>query len=98
MKPTARQKRHMDRIREMFCITCGRFGVHAHHVVSDGFKRLSKNHERVVPLCPECHQYGPNAVHKIGHQTFSEIYGIDLMAEAERLWVESEEAENGCLC
>lgn len=40
---------------------------------------------RVVPLCPECHQNGPNAVHKIGHAKFNALYGVDLLAEAEKL-------------
>lgn len=82
---TARERRHHDRIGEMACLACGRYGVHVHHVHSDGFQRIGKDHMRVVPLCPECHQHGPNAVHKIGHAKFNALYDIDLLAEAERL-------------
>lgn len=84
--PTAAERRHLNRIREMPCLTCGCYPPSsAHHVVSDGYQRLSKNHMRVVPLCPDCHQYGPNAVHAIGAHAFNELHGIDLLAEAERL-------------
>lgn len=83
--PRAAERRHLARVREMACLTCGRYPSSAHHVVSDGFKRITKDHMRVVPLCPECHQYGPTAVHKIGHRAFNEMHGVDLLAEAERL-------------
>jgi hypothetical protein len=82
---TASERRHHDRVAQMPCIACGRHGVHVHHVTSDGFKRLSKDHMRVVPLCPDCHQHGPHAVHKINHAVFNQMHGIDLLAEAERL-------------
>lgn len=84
-RPTAAEKRHLDKVREMPCIACDRWGVHAHHVVSDGFKRLSKDHMRVVPLCPECHTDGPLAIHKISHREFCALHGVDLLKEAERL-------------
>ena len=84
--PTASEKRHMQRVREMYCLGCGMHPPNsAHHVTSDGFKRLSKDHLRVVPLCPDCHQHGPHAVHKIGTAVFNTLHGIDLLAEAERL-------------
>lgn len=84
-RPTASDKRHFDRLGSMPCIACGRYGVHIHHVTSDGYKRLTKRHDRTVPLCPHCHQDGPYAVHKVGHGTFNAVFGIDLLAEAERL-------------
>ncbi len=83
--PTAAQKRHLAKVREMACLTCGRYPASAHHVVSDGYKRLSKDHMRVCPLCPDCHQNGPNAVHKIGHRAFCELYGVDLLNVAKRM-------------
>ena len=83
--PTKAERAHMNRVREMACLTCGRYGVHAHHVVSDGYQRLTKRHDRVVPLCPQCHTDGPQAVHKISHAVFNQLHGIDLMAEAEAL-------------
>lgn len=85
-RPTAEEKRHIDQIRSMDCVTCGAYPVSAHHVVSDGFKRLTKNDQRVIPLCPDCHQNAPHAVHKVGHGAFNELFGIDQLALAAQLW------------
>jgi hypothetical protein len=82
---TASERRHHDRIAQLPCIACGRHGVHVHHVVSDGFKRISKNHMRVVPLCPDCHLDGKTAVHRIDPAVFNQMHGFDLLQEAERL-------------
>ena len=84
-RPTAAETRHMNSVRELPCLACGAWPVSAHHVTSDGFKRIRKDHMRVVPLCPECHQNGPSAVHKIGHAAFNALWGMDMLAEAERL-------------
>jgi hypothetical protein len=84
-KPTAADRRHMAKVAEMPCVACGRWPVSVHHVTSDGFKRLTKRHDRVVPLCPDCHQNGPHAVHKISHAVFNQLHGFDLLAIAERL-------------
>ena len=35
------------------------------------------------------HQHGPYAVHKINHAQFNAVFGVDLLADAERLWSES---------
>lgn len=86
-RPTAAEQRHIDRVRQLPCLACGAWPVSAHHVTSDGYKRLTKDHMRVVPLCPQCHQHGPHAVHVIGHQAFNEAFGLDLLEEAERLAV-----------
>ena len=69
----------------MPCLACGRYGVNVHHVVSDGFQRLTKRHDHVVPLCPHCHTDGPYAVHKVSHGVFCEMFGVDLLAEAKRM-------------
>lgn len=86
--PTAEERRHHDQVRSMCCAACGAHPVSAHHVVSDGLKRLTKDHKRVVPLCPACHQDAPHAVHKIGHGPFNERFGIDQLALAQKLWEE----------
>ena len=82
---SAADRRHHDMVAQMPCIACGRYGVNVHHVTSDGYQRLTKRHDRVVPLCPHCHTDGPYAVHKMGHGKFGEMFGIDLLAEAEAL-------------
>lgn len=48
----------------------------------------------VVPLAPEYHliQHGPRySVEALGHRGFFRVHGIDLLAEAKRLEVESVE-------
>lgn len=91
-RPTASEKRHMDRIARMPCLKCGaRATVHHVTAYADRMGRLPRRHDRVVPLCPVHHQiiWGPKeSVEALGHQGFFYTHGIDLMAEAERLWEE----------
>lgn len=88
--PTAAERRHLGRIAAMGCLVCGREAT-VHHVTSDGYQRLSRTHERIVPLCPVHHmiQFGPReSVEALGHAGFTATYGIDLLAVADRLWAE----------
>ena len=91
-KPTAAERSHMARVAQRGCLVCGSFAV-VHHVVgyADRPGRISKRHDRVVPLCPRHHdvQHGPESVHALGHRGFYEVHGVDLLAEATRLWKES---------
>ncbi len=87
-KPTLAEKRHMARIAEMPCLVCGGRAT-VHHVTAkiEG-GRISRRHDRVVPLCPRHHQiqFGPlESVEALSHRGFWLRYGIDLLAEAERL-------------
>lgn len=84
-KPAAEREYHR-KVALMPCLACGNWPVHVHHVVSDGFKRITRNHRLVIPLCPSCHQNGENAVHKIGHAAFNELNGVDQLERAKRLW------------
>jgi len=90
-KPKA-DRDHMARVAAMACIACKRAGPSTvHHVTSDGLKRISRSDQRVVPLCPPCHQiqWGPrDSVEALGHRAFGEKWGINLLAEADRLWSE----------
>jgi hypothetical protein len=83
--PTKAERAHFAKVAAMPCVACGRYGVNVHHVTSDGYQRLTKRHDRVVPLCEGCHQYHPDAVHKIGHRLFNAKFDIDLLALAEEL-------------
>lgn len=54
--------------------------------------RAARSDRRVTPLCPRHHQiqHGPHeSVERLGHRLFFERYGVNLMAEAERLWEET---------
>lgn len=99
--PTAQEKRHIARVRALPCLVCGRPST-AHHVTgyADRPGRFARSHRLVVPICAEHHQkvFDPSAaepvsVEGLGHQGFYRKYGIDLLAEAERLWKESEDGE-----
>jgi hypothetical protein len=86
-RPTAAERRHMARVADMPCLVCGSPAT-VHHVTSDGYKRITRSHMLVVPLCPVHHmiQHGPReSVEALGHAGFTKAYGIDLLAEAKRL-------------
>lgn len=88
-KPTtAAERRHLDRVAAMGCLVCDRPST-VHHVTSDGYQRLTRTHERVVPLCPRHHmiQFGPHeSVEALGHAGFTATYGIDLLQRAREIW------------
>jgi hypothetical protein len=87
---TREERRYLDAIADHPCLVCGAAST-VHHVTSDGYKRIERSHSRVVPLCPRHHmiQFGPReSVEALGHAGFKEVYGIDLLEEAERLWRE----------
>lgn len=95
MKPTAAEKRHMDRVAGLGCLVCGGPAT-LHHVTSyaDRMGRFSRSHRLIVPLAPEYHliQHGPAmSVEALGHRGFYQEWGIDLYAEAQRLEAESVE-------
>lgn len=90
--PSAEECRHFDRVAAMGCLVCG-MAATIHHVTSDGYKRLSRTHKRIVPLCPRHHmiQFGPrDSVEALGHGGFTATYGVDLLATADRLWSERD--------
>jgi hypothetical protein len=93
---TALEKRHMARVAGLPCLVSGRRPVTLHHVTgyADRMGRFSRSHRLVVPLAPEYHliQHGPKiSVEALGHRGFYQKWGIDLLAEAERLWAESQQ-------
>jgi len=93
---TAAEQRHFDRVAQMGCLVCDMPST-IHHVTSDGYKRLTRTHERVVPLCPRHHmiQFGPHeSVEALGHAGFTATYGIDLLAVADKLWAQSQGAND----
>lgn len=93
-RPTAKERDHMERVANLPCLVCGARAT-VHHVTAGIHGgRVSRRHDRVVPLCPKHHQviYGPReSVEALGHGGFHKTYGIDLMAEAERLWADTEQ-------
>lgn len=92
---TAVERRHLDRIAALGCLVCGGAAT-VHHVTSNGFQRIARTHRRAAPLCPRHHmiQWGPkDSVEALGHAGFAVTHGVDLLAEADRLWRESQTLE-----
>lgn len=90
----------MDRVARLGCLVCGGPAT-IHHVTgyADRMGRITRSHMLVTPLCPLHHQAVfddasmPVSVERLGHRGFYQEHGIDLYAEAVRLWAISEEFE-----
>lgn len=81
------ERDHMAYVASLPCLVCGAAST-VHHVTSDGYKRIARSNRRVVNLCPVHHQiqWGPReSVEALGHAGFKDMYGIDLLAVAQRL-------------
>lgn len=93
--PTADEKRHWQRIVGLGCLVCGERATVHHVSASIHGGRITRSHQLVTPLCPRHHQiiYGPReSVEALSHRGFHAAYGIDLQAEAVKLWEESCES------
>lgn len=88
-EPTAEEKRHIAAVAAMPCLVCRKPST-VHHVTASIYGgRIARSHRRVVPLCPVHHQiqHGNKAsVEYLGHGGFHALYGVDLLATADRLW------------
>lgn len=68
VRPTAAQKRRMDRIAKMGCVACYVMnqrqpnGVEIHHIVDMGYRHLSGGHDSTIPLCAWHHRGIPTAL------------------------------------
>lgn len=84
----------MGRVAGLGCLVCGR-AAELHHVSSDNFKRIARSHRMIAPLCPHHHREqvgGRDSVEALSHAGFKHRYGVDLIARAEQLWLETEQA------
>lgn len=90
----AAEREHMAWVAGLGCLVCSRPAT-VHHVTSDGYKRITRSNWLTAPLCPVHHQiqHGPyESVEALSHAGFTREYGIDLLAEAQRLEKESPHA------
>ena len=97
-KPDAAERAHMERVAQLPCLVSGKRPVTLHHVTgyADRPGRIARSHKLIVPLAAEFHliQQGPReSVEALGHRGFFERHGVDLYAEAQRLWRETCLAE-----
>lgn len=95
--PNAIERAHMTRVAALGCLVSGEPAT-LHHVsgYADRAGRFTRSHKLVVPLAPRFHliQHGPReSVEALGHQGFFRVHGIDLFAEATRLWNETLDEE-----
>jgi hypothetical protein len=99
-RPSSSEKDHISHVASLPCLVpgCGRAAT-VHHVTATVHGgRISRSHQRVVPLCPKHHQiqFGPReSVEALGHGGFYVTYGIDLLKEAIRLWESSPANKHG---
>lgn len=71
---------HADLVRSLCCCVCGALPPsEAHHVKSRGAGGTRKD---LAPLCARCHRLG----HVMGWTSFGMRFGVNLEAEAKRLW------------
>lgn len=90
---TAEEAAHLERVAGLPCLICHRVGPSTVHHVRHKITRsgtFARSHQRVVPLCPACHQHdhGKESVERVHEAGIYERTGIDMWAEAEKLWDE----------
>lgn len=92
-KPGSVEAFHMARVAALPCLVSGKVPVTIHHVTASIHGgRFARSDRIVVPLAAEYHliQHGPReSVEALGHGGFYHTHGIDLLAEAHRLWRET---------
>jgi hypothetical protein len=68
-KPTADEKRHIERIKAMPCIICKTQGPSECHEINQGQWFTS------MPLCADCHRGSLNGIH--GQKRLWNVYKMD---------------------
>lgn len=71
-KPCKEAQEHYSRVAELGCIICGR-PAELHHLTGAGMG-LKSHWSEVIPLCPEHHRTGKDAVHA-GKKSFEAKFG-----------------------
>lgn len=74
---TAAGKAHMRRVKQLPCVICRKPPPSdAHHVFHDRGGSIRASDFETIPLCKDCHQDGPMAIHRI-KDTWREMHGPD---------------------
>jgi len=77
VRGTAEAKRHLARVKQLPCVICAAPPPSdAHHCFSGRYGSRKAIDFETIPLCKNCHQHGPSAIHndKAG---WAERYGND---------------------
>ena len=87
--PTKAERYHMGKVAALGCIACQKIGyfdtpAEIHHIRATVGAGQRASHYDVIPLCPEHHRHGNNAVHR-SIVAFTEQFGseIDLLNEVK---------------
>lgn len=68
---------HMMAVKAMPCHCCGKPGPSdAHHSIHDRYSARKVSDWLTIPLCKDCHQNGPDAIHK-GKASWRAKHGPD---------------------
>ena len=68
---------YLARVKALPCVICHRPPPSdAHHVICGRYGQRKASDREVIPLCPECHRHGPNAIHN-GKASWVERNGPD---------------------
>lgn len=93
--PRIRSKPHMAYVASLPCIVCGWHEVQVHHLTCGREAKargLKASDSATLPLCAADH----TALHARGDErVFWHALGIDPIAAADRLWLESQAARAG---
>lgn len=74
-QPTKAQREQWERIRALGCIVCGGMAS-IHHCFTGAGGR--KDHDKVLPLCWNCHQNPKTGIHGgLGRRKWQEIHGSE---------------------
>ena len=89
--------RFLNNIRACQCIIpgCGKEAEAAHLRLSSAAhgKFNARDDKWVNPLCPEHHRLGPQAQHSMGESQFWELYAVDPLETALKLWQSRDSLE-----
>ena len=92
-QPNAEEERHEQRLRDLPCVGCGRFGVELHHtMLRFAAKRWRRDHRYQIPVCADCHR-GADGIHGLGSEAlWNTFHALDTAVISQALWAESEAA------
>lgn len=79
--PTRAERAHLAKVAALGCILCRHYGYHdtpaeVHHPRLDVGGAQRASHYDAIPLCPQHHRHGRDAVHQMGHAEFTAHHGI----------------------
>lgn len=93
----ARNWKYRQWIRTLPCSICGLEPCgEAAHTGSDGGMRLKASDYSCIPLCTNCHTFGPASYHVLGRDAFERRFALsihDLVRRLNRLWFKQGEME-----